>query len=386
MEKIRLVLNDNDNKVTVGLQNGIYNVIISKRFKEWAIRVGDLFSYAKFNNIDVIHSLSKSEIEEIANAYQNHNFMDDHSRDYEPLYLVHSTDYDSWIDIKNSGYIKSWNTLKREGHYIKNAEPFGKMLGDLDSFSDYVMLSDCGISGEIVVASKQHNKMVDERTVYKVGARLYLDAFMLANDGLLIRDGIHLKVKDRIDIDKYVLFTITRDDLIITDKYSTPKDFTKMANYEFYKHISKNPNRVDKDISLIPYYPDDDKTLAWYQDVELVKKIDNKDEPYTLDKLQAMYHYLDTNGDCFYISYRDQLVGDVTLLDSGEIAIVIIKPYQNKHIGRKVIRSIIELAKLKGFDRVYMTIYDFNVQSQRMAKSVGFEKHEDKWVIKIGDR
>ena len=49
--------------------------------------------------------------------------------------------------------------------------------------------------------------------------------------------------------------------------------------------------------------------------------------------LKRMYHYLDTHGELFYIEYRGVLCGDVSLRTTGELAIVICKEYQNKHIG-----------------------------------------------------
>ena len=53
------------------------------------------------------------------------------------------------------------------------------------------------------------------------------------------------------------------------------------------------------------------------------------------------------------------------------------KEYQNKHIGRRVIAKIIEIANDLGFSEIYATIYSFNIQSQNMFKSVGFTKIEE---------
>ena len=57
---------------------------------------------------------------------------------------------------------------------------------------------------------------------------------------------------------------------------------------------------------------------------------------------------------------------------SGEVNIVIAKPFQNKHIGRRVIREIIQLAREKGLPELHAEIYSFNKQSQTMFQSVGF--------------
>lgn len=137
---------------------------------------------------------------------------------------------------------------------------------------------------------------------------------------------------------------------------------------------------VDDDITLIPYYPNYDVALAWYQDLELCKQVDNIDYVYTLDRLKSMYDYLSTHGDCYYIEYKNQLVGDITL-KGDEISIVICREYQNRHIGRRCIQNMIELAREKGLLQVKAEIYSFNTQSQKMFLSVGFKKTEDDWYV-----
>ena len=136
---------------------------------------------------------------------------------------------------------------------------------------------------------------------------------------------------------------------------------------------------IDAEITLIPYYPNYETAYAWYQDYDVCKQVDNIDHLYSMDRLKAMYGFLSTHGDCFYIEYRGTLVGDVTLRDNGEIAIVICKGYQNKHIGRRCILEMIRLAKEKGFQQVTANIYRFNTQSQKMFLSVGFEQTGEEW-------
>ena len=73
-----------------------------------------------------------------------------------------------------------------------------------------------------------------------------------------------------------------------------------------------NERIVDTEITLIPYYPNPDEALPWYQDHDVVKMVDNTDELYDLNLLNAMYTYLSTNGYCYYIRYNGKLVGDVS--------------------------------------------------------------------------
>ena len=58
----------------------------------------------------------------------------------------------------------------------------------------------------------------------------------------------------------------------------------------------------------------------------------------------------------------------------GEINIVVAKNFQNRHIGRRVIGDIIQLAKEKGIRKLHAEIYAFNAQSQRMFEHVGFKR------------
>lgn len=134
---------------------------------------------------------------------------------------------------------------------------------------------------------------------------------------------------------------------------------------------------VDAEITLVPYYPNYQTALAWYQDLELCKQVDNRDSVYDLDLLKRMYQYLNKHGDLFYIKYKGRLCGDVCLQPSGEVNIVISKQYQNKHIGRRVMNEIIQLAREKEIRELHAEIYSFNTQSQRMFQSVGFVKVDE---------
>ena len=134
---------------------------------------------------------------------------------------------------------------------------------------------------------------------------------------------------------------------------------------------------VDKEITLVRYYPNYKTTLEWYQDLDLCKQVDNRDTVYDLNLLKRMYKYLNKRGDLFYIKYKNRLCGDVCLQPSGEVNIVIAKPFQNKHIGRRVMKEIIQLAKEKQISKLQAEIYTFNTQSQKMFQSIGFTKLND---------
>ena len=134
-------------------------------------------------------------------------------------------------------------------------------------------------------------------------------------------------------------------------------------------------------LRLIPYYPAYDTALPWYQDAELCHQVDNQNRIYDLSILGNMYQYLDSHGDLFYIECESVLCGDVCLQASGEISIVVCKEYQNRHIGRKVVRKILELAREKGYRACFAEIYPFNAQSKRMFRSIGFEQKDEKTFV-----
>ena len=137
--------------------------------------------------------------------------------------------------------------------------------------------------------------------------------------------------------------------------------------------------RIDQELRLISYYRNDAASLAWYQDPDVCKQVDDRDAPYDLELLHRMYDYLCEHGDCYYIEYQGTLVGDVSLSSQGEIAIVVCKEFQNRHIGRRCVLELLRLAKEKGLARVRANIYAFNGQSQRMFRSVGFRKIDAEW-------
>ena len=138
---------------------------------------------------------------------------------------------------------------------------------------------------------------------------------------------------------------------------------------------------VDREIRLVPYYRNDAVSLPWYQDPDVCRQVDNRDTPYDLDLLHRMYDFLSAHGDCYYIEYRGALVGDVTLRDNGEIAIVVCREFQNRHIGRRCVLDMLKLVREKGMARVTANIYAFNEQSRRMFTSIGFIQTGDEWYV-----
>ena len=72
--------------------------------------------------------------------------------------------------------------------------------------------------------------------IFNFLTRFYLNAKKLASDGLLLRDGAHIKVKDYIDLNKYLIWYSTPEILGI-DENTTPDKFFKLSNDKFKKII-----------------------------------------------------------------------------------------------------------------------------------------------------
>lgn len=169
----------------------------------------DFIEYETAHNKNIIVSVSRCDLDVAKKEYSGHGYEDRFLRPYEQGVLVHSTTWDCWQSICNCGCLKSWNMLKAENS-IKEEKPIGNKLGDPYDYSDYIMFTNGGVVGEIIVSSKQKGKIdMNMDRPYKPGARLYFDAKKIANDGLLVRDGAHIKVKDKLNIENYLICSIT---------------------------------------------------------------------------------------------------------------------------------------------------------------------------------
>lgn len=137
--------------------------------------------------------------------------------------------------------------------------------------------------------------------------------------------------------------------------------------------------QINSSLRLLPYFLADhrDVALTWYQDVDLVELVDGVRSPYNVEKLNAMYSYLEKHGDLFWIEFRKKgewlPIGDVTLSQEN-LPIVIGNPaYQHQGLGRKVLSTLIDLARQRGWKELKVQeIYDFNHASRRCFESFGF--------------
>ena len=229
-----------DYRMMVGKHNSsVYTAKVSRNYSGWKMPVCDFLQFQTSRNKNIILSIAQHDLEEAERRYSGHSYCDPYLRDYEPHTLIHSTTYENWLCIKNDGCLKSWNKLKEEKPLWEN-DPIGQKLGDPVDFRDFIMLSDDSVSSELVVLSKQNGQIImDQDMKYKTGVRLYFDIQKIAEDGLLIRDGIHLKVKDTLPLKPYLLWYAAWDKVGLSSNISTPKEFTEKSNLTFYELFKK---------------------------------------------------------------------------------------------------------------------------------------------------
>lgn len=235
------VCTDNDYSVLSGsFIASLYHIMVNKQHhSDWRMAVGDFVSFCEDNKLNGVLVLSEDEFNDVLSYYSGHRYNDPFLRDDEPRYLVHSTTYDNYLHILGAGSLMSWNKLKLKNPDFED-KPVGRMFGDPCHFSDYVMLGS-GVSCEIVVKTKQSDKFdMDIDSEYLTGARLYFDAKKMAEDGLLIRDGAHLKVKDELPLKPYLLYAATWEKIGLTSQISTPRIFSEVSDRafdDFLEHI-----------------------------------------------------------------------------------------------------------------------------------------------------
>lgn len=222
-------------KEMVGSFNGCaYTVKVSRYYDGWEFSVCDFIGFNEVIGKNIILVLSETELNAAKSKYMGHRFDEPILRENEQSFTVHSTSLESWKLIQKDGCLKSWSILKSE-NIITEEKPIGSFLGDPKDFSNYIMFGK-NIAGELVVNSKQQGKIVmDGNAEYLTGARLYLDMKRIVEDGLAVRDGAHLKVKDKLPLNPYLLMCATWENVGLESRVSTPKIFSAKANKMFYK-------------------------------------------------------------------------------------------------------------------------------------------------------
>lgn len=210
--------------------NGIFRLILTKQLPQWKYCIMDFIEYEINHSKNIIVAVNSRDLDLAKKAYVGHCYTDRFLRSYEHTVLVHTTTPTAFEKIIESGYLKSWNVLKK---YNDKSKPIGSQLGDPIDYSDYIMFNNGGYCSELVVASKEKGYIyMDIHAKYTPGGRFYFDAKKIATDGLLTRDGAHLKVRDSLEIKKYLLWTATSEIVGLPDE-TTPFEFGTKSDEMF---------------------------------------------------------------------------------------------------------------------------------------------------------
>lgn len=113
---------------------------------------------------------------------------------------------------------------------------------------------------------------------------------------------------------------------------------------------------IDDNLKLIPYYPNQQTTLGWYQDLDVCKQVDNIDTSYTKERLNAIYNYISSKSEFYYIQFNNTLVGDGSLYNGNELAIVISKQFLKSTYWGKMYPTNGTVSKRKRFNSKYIFI------------------------------
>ena len=229
-------LDEENYRMRIGGENGrAYVLSVGKYHLNWKMALGDFVDYHKAAGHKMVLALSRESLDEALNNYKGHSCRDRFLRDYENPVLIHSTTQNSYKQILADGCLKSWNLLNDEG-FFSEEEPIGKLLGDPLELRDYILFGS-GVTGEIVVSSREKHRIeMDWDQPYQPGARLYFDMRRIADDGLLIRDGSELKVKDKLPLKSYLIWSATARELDLEQETVTPRQFAKTADRYFQEH------------------------------------------------------------------------------------------------------------------------------------------------------
>ncbi len=139
--KIRCVLTDSTEYRQFNcFENSIYTLKISKNYDYWYYDLCDLIDFYNDTDIEVISEVSNDDLALARRLYGNHQYNESTLREYETAVMIHSTTKENVESILSSMQLKSWNLLSAEKTDWEQ-QPIGALLGDIEDFSNYVMLS-----------------------------------------------------------------------------------------------------------------------------------------------------------------------------------------------------------------------------------------------------
>ena len=126
------------------------------------------------------------------------------------------------------------------------------------------------------------------------------------------------------------------------------------------------------------------EAVDWYQTPEIQRMVNGTSAPFTRQQVVQMYAYQARHGKLWYIQYQGKIVGDFSISDAQEIAIVLGQDYQGLGIGTAVLQFFIKQRNLAREQktiheqhfpqvrRLWAKIFVENQASQRLFLKCGF--------------
>ena len=123
--------------------------------------------------------------------------------------------------------------------------------------------------------------------------------------------------------------------------------------------------------------------LPWYQNPVVYYNSEGITDPAKMPDeayVQGMYDWFETNGksEMYFIEVAEGgefiPIGDVALKEENSPIVIGVDKYRGQGIGKKVMETILRRAADIGIKRIVgTTIYDYNIASQKLYQSLGFE-------------
>jgi len=248
-EKMKYIIASSDfnpNSINPYEENGLYTSyscfstngntkydLITKRTNSgcWLVKYNKnnyqdhIYDFIKYENINGRIVIIQTEyIDEVT------TIIDKNITSIIPGILVHSTSLEASSEISKEMKIKALKYLEKNNRSI-GTKIVKYQINEPEEYSEYIMLGEVEGNTELVMAMYQRDTFnTTENDLYKPGARIYLDSKKMDNDGLIIRDGIHIgKVHKEIDLSKYCIKIITANEFPFGEEW-TPKKFRDACN------------------------------------------------------------------------------------------------------------------------------------------------------------
>lgn len=135
--------------------------------------------------------------------------------------------------------------------------------------------------------------------------------------------------------------------------------------------------QIGEDLRLRKFDGIFDFALEWYLDSETVYLVDGVRTPYTPEKLEQMYRYLDRTGELYFIELLENgqyvPIGDVTFWQTDMPIVIGRRDCRGKGIGSRVVSALIRRGRELGFGKLYVNeIYAYNTASRQCFRKAGF--------------